>query len=168
VNAYLERLRAAIDAATHGITAEELARHPEGKWSASEVLEHLSLTYSGTTRGFEKCLQAGHPLATSPHFKQRLGTMLVVGIGYFPSGREAPNGTRPKGLPAGDFVTGIGGLIAAMDKAIEDCEVRYGRRTLLLDHPVLGPLTANQWRKFHWVHGKHHMKQIRSLRGAVG
>ncbi|MGZ7099671.1 MAG: DUF1569 domain-containing protein [Candidatus Angelobacter sp.] len=33
-----------------------------------------------------------------------------------------------------------------------------------MDHPVLGPLTAAEWRKFHLVHGLHHVKQIRSLR----
>jgi hypothetical protein len=25
-------------------------------------------------------------------------------------------------------------------------------------------LTGRQWRKFHWVHGHHHLKQIRDLR----
>jgi hypothetical protein len=30
-----------------------------------------------------------------------------------------------------------------------------------MDHLILGPLTAGQWRKFHWVHGQHHARQIR-------
>jgi len=29
---------------------------------------------------------------------------------------------------------------------------------------VLGPLTASQWRKFHWIHGRHHVKQISERR----
>jgi hypothetical protein len=58
-------------------------------------------------------------------------------------------------------------MIVDMDKAIAECEASYGNSTLLLDHPILGPLTADQWRKFHWVHGKHHMKQIRGLRQAL-
>jgi hypothetical protein len=53
-----------------------------------------------------------------------------------------------------------------MDKAIAECESRYGKATRLLDHPVLGPLTAHQWRRFHVVHGKHHVKQIENLRNS--
>ena len=56
---YLERLHEAIASATRGMTTEDLRRHPEGKWSAAEVLEHLYLTYTGTVKGFERCLQAG-------------------------------------------------------------------------------------------------------------
>jgi len=58
----------------------------------------------------------------------------------------------------------IGPKIAAMDELLTQCENRYGRVTCLMDHPVLGPLTAQQWRKFHWVHGRHHVRQIRAMR----
>ena len=51
-----------------------------------------------------------------------------------------------------------------MDEAIAQCEQRYGSRAMVLDHPVLGPLTARQWRKFHLAHGRHHVKQIRERR----
>jgi hypothetical protein len=54
--------------------------------------------------------------------------------------------------------------LAAMDDFITRCETRFGRSTRILDHPVLGPLTARQWRRFHWVHARHHMKQIWRLR----
>jgi hypothetical protein len=164
MNAQMEELRAAIDSAIAGMTVEDLLRHPEGKWSASEVLEHLSLTYSGTSRAFGKCAQAGRPLATRVSLKQRLGILVVTGLGYLPGGREAPATTRPKGVPAEDVARGIGRKIEEMDKAIAECESRYGKGTRLLDHPVLGPLTAHQWRRFHVVHGKHHVKQIENLR----
>jgi hypothetical protein len=29
---------------------------------------------------------------------------------------------------------------------------------------ILGPLTGAQWRKFHLVHGRHHVKQVLHLR----
>jgi hypothetical protein len=43
---------------------------------------------------------------------------------------------------------------------IAECEARLGSWRKLLDHPVLGPLTAREWREFHWIHGRHHVKQI--------
>jgi hypothetical protein len=54
--------------------------------------------------------------------------------------------------------------IAAMDAIIAQAEEKYGKRTRLLDHPILGPLQGREWRKFHWVHGLHHVKQMRALR----
>jgi hypothetical protein len=48
-----------------------------------------------------------------------------------------------------------------METGFNDCECRFGSATKILDHPILGPLTAEQWRKFHWVHGRHHARQIR-------
>lgn len=51
-----------------------------------------------------------------------------------------------------------------MESGLSDCERRFGAVTKITDHPLLGPLTASQWRKFHWVHGPHHAKQIRERR----
>jgi len=33
-----------------------------------------------------------------------------------------------------------------------------------MDHPVIGALTVDQWLKFHEVHTKHHIRQIRDRR----
>jgi hypothetical protein len=54
-----------------------------------------------------------------------------------------------------------------MDRCIALCEEKLGSRRKLLDHPILGPLTGAEWRKFHLVHGLHHVKQIRRLREAA-
>jgi hypothetical protein len=164
MDAYLERLRAAITSAILGMTAEDLVRHPDGKWSTAEVLEHLYLTYTGTVKGFERCLQAGKPLARTPIVKDRMRVFVVTGLGHLPEGRKAPERTQPRGMAADEVTREIGPSISAMDELIAQCEARFGKRTRVLDHPVLGPLTARQWRKFHWVHGCHHLKQIQKLR----
>jgi hypothetical protein len=164
MNRHLQRLNTAISTATEGMTTQQLAHHPPGKWSAAQVLEHLALTYSGSTRGFIKCVEAGRPLASPLKLKQRFGTLVVVGLGYLPSGREAPVNTRPKGALGIEMLSQIGSLIVEMDEMIASCQNRFGKHTLLLDHPILGPLTADQWCKFHWVHGRHHVKQIWNLR----
>jgi hypothetical protein len=164
MDAYLQRLQEAIASATLGMTAEDLQRHPEGKWSTAEVLEHLYLTYTGTAKGFERCLQAGKPLARTPMLKDRMSAFVVTGLGHLPAGRKAPERTQPRGMPPDEVSRDIGPRISAMDEVIGQCEARFGKRTRVLDHPVLGPLTARQWRKFHWVHGRHHVKQIQKLR----
>jgi hypothetical protein len=54
--------------------------------------------------------------------------------------------------------------ISQLTEVIGDAEARFGIGVDLLDHPILGPLTAAQWRKFHLVHGLHHTKQVLRLR----
>jgi len=151
--------------AIRDISEEELVRHAKGKWSIAEILEHLLLTYRGTKKGFERCLEAGKPLAGSPTWKQRVSRIVVTRMGYFPEGRQAPERTCPRGMPAQEVVAQIFPQMIAMGEVIARCEQRYGLKTLLLDHPVIGPLTGPEWRAFHCVHGRHHLKQVRELRG---
>jgi hypothetical protein len=157
---YLEKLREVLVSATSGMSSEEWNWHPAGKWSPAEILEHLYLTYTGTTRQLEKIMEAGWPQARQPSMLQRVRKWVVLGFNYLPEGRKAPPTTLPKGLPPENVRTQWAEKIALMDVAMARCEARFGRRARLSDHPVLGPLTVAQWRKFHLVHGRHHAKQI--------
>ena len=157
-------LQVEIAAAVAGLSPEQLSQHPPGKWCPGEILEHLYLTYTGTVKGFQRVLDAGKSLTSKPTWKQRGGTFVVVGLGYFPSGRETPAVARPRGLPPEKVLAEIGPKIAEMDDLITLCERKLGSGCRLLDHPVLGPLSASQWRKFHLVHGRHHVKQLHRLR----
>jgi len=166
MHSYLQRLHAAIASATGGMTGDELKRQPQGKWCVAEILEHLYYTYTGTINGMELCLQAGKPQARTPTLKERLQILWVIEAGIFPEVRTAPERTRPRGMSAEEVLQQIGPSITAMDEVIAQCEARFGKRILVRDHPILGPLTCRQWRKFHWVHGRHHLKQIARLRQA--
>ena len=43
--------------AISGLTEQHLSAHPPGKCRAGEILEHLYLTYTGTTKGFQRVLE---------------------------------------------------------------------------------------------------------------
>lgn len=165
MDGYLQRLQEAIGEATEGMNVTDLSRHPDGKWSTAQVLEHLYLSYHGTVKGFEGCLRAGKPVAGPSTFQQQIAAWIVIGLGYLPHGRKAPERTVPRGMSAEEVIKTIGPEIIAMDRIISQCETQFGEASQLLDHPILGPLTAQQWRKFHWIHGRHHVKQIWKLRG---
>jgi len=161
----LKKLQQALASEIASLPRDPSIRQREGKWSAAEVLEHLYLTYTGTIKGFERLMLAGTPAITPATMKQRVATIVVVRLGYMPSGREAPKMARPRGLPNERVVAEITGKIAEMDALLSACESKLGHGQLL-DHPALGPLTARQWKKFHLVHGLHHLKQIRGLKEA--
>jgi hypothetical protein len=163
---HLTRLKAEIESAVEGLYIEQLSWHPSGKWSVAEILEHLYLTYTGTSKGFSRLLDSGKAPGKAPTLKQRVGTLIVVEYGYFPGGMKTPRVAIPRGLPPEKSLAEIGLKIADMEEIMATCEARFGPRTRLLDHPVLGPLSVSQWRKFHLVHGLHHVKQIRDRRTA--
>jgi hypothetical protein len=160
----LKKLQQELASAITGLSPQERTWHPEGKWCAAEVLEHLYLTYSGTIKGFERMAEAGKPAMTPPSLRQRIAKVLVLSLGYMPGGREAPKMARPRGLPTEKILAEIESKIAEMDECISRQEEKFGKSAPLLDHFILGPLTAAQWRKFHLVHGRHHVQQIRRLR----
>ena len=165
MDSYLERLRRELEDETGSATAGGLAQAPAGKWSAAQILEHLLLTYQNTNRGLAKCLAQGAPLATRGTLKHRLAALLVVNLGYLPGGRKAPERLTPRGMPPEEVRQAIAPELQKMDSGLNDCERRFGARTKIMDHLFLGPLTANEWRRFHWVHGRHHVRQIRERMG---
>ena len=165
---HLATLQRAIASAIDGLSPEQLAWHPPQKWCAAEILEHLYLTYTGTTKGFSRIFEAGELRAIRPTLKNRAQTVIVLGLGYLPSGRKSPPQAQPRGLPAPQVASEIAAKIAEMDEVIARCQEKFGSRAKVLNHPFLGPFSTAQWRKFHLVHGLHHVKQIRALRNRMG
>jgi hypothetical protein len=163
----LERTLKEIDSATVGMTDAQLAWHPNGKWSSGDILEHLSLAFSNTVVGMRKRLESGRPTNRRPTAKERLHTFVLTRLGYFPTGRAAPEGVVPQGVPPREAFNSIRQNLIAMDGAIADCEARFGSKIKIANHPSLGPLTAREWRRFHYVHTRHHMRQIRGLRAQL-
>ena len=164
----LEKLMAALGSAVEGMSSQQMTRSLPGKWCAAQVLEHLYLTYTGTIKGFEKLLEAGQPTATRASTRQRWRALVVIQLGYMPTGRKAPPVAQPRGLPPDKVRNEWTKKIEEMDAVVARCEARFGHSIPLLDHPILGPLTTTQWRKFHFIHGMHHRKQLLRLRQGAG
>jgi len=168
MHAHVQRTREAIDHATTGLTVDQFTWHPHGKWCTAEILEHLALAYGGTAKALARVAEGGKSVASKQSFKQRIGTWVVTGGEFIPGGRTAPAGVTPRGsMPAEQLLPAIHKYLVEMDEAIAACEAKIGSKVTIADHPVLGPLTATQWRKFHMVHTRHHMKQIAALRAQM-
>src|SRR3954465_1605146 len=168
MHSYVQRTREAIDQATNGLTLDQFSWHPDGKWCAAEILEHLALAYGGTAKALGRVAEGGKSVATKQTFKQRIGTLVVSGAEFIPGGRTAPAGVTPRGsIPADQLLPTIYKHLADMDEAISACEAKIGSDIHIADHPVLGPLKVAEWRKFHMVHTRHHMKQIAALRAQM-
>jgi hypothetical protein len=109
-------------------------------------------------------LQAGVPQVREQTWKDRGMVTVVVNAGYFPPGRPAPKGVVPQGVGPEEAMQGIRKWLGEMEKVMAECEREFGSSGKILDHPVLGPLNLRQWAKFHFVHTRHHMRQVQALR----
>ena len=161
----LQQCLAIIEDATRGGGAECSVRRDPNKWSVAEVVEHLQRAYLGNAKGFERCLEKGQPLATPRTLKQTLQGVAVVSLGYLPEGRQAPKHVIPTGeLDLSAVLAAVVRDLDRLDDAATKTRQRFGGATKVLDHPILGAFSVDQWLKFHLIHTRHHEKQIRARR----
>ena len=129
------------------------------------MVEHLQRAYLGNARGFEKCLEKGQPIATPRTLKQAVQGFVVVTLGYFPEGRQAPKHVIPTGeLDLSAVLAAVVRDLDRLDAAATKTRERFGGSTKVVDHPVLGAFSVDQWLKFHLIHTRHHEKHIRARR----
>jgi DinB superfamily len=170
MEAWLDRLRGEIEETTQGLDAAGWSRAPQGRWNTAQILEHLGHSYGATAKMLELSLAAGvRPEVRAAKISDRLKQFLVVTLGVFPSGRKAPAFITPHD-DAGPETLGrtLSGL-ERMKVALAKAEERWGSRDPVGTHFVLGPMNPGQWRKFHYLHGHHHVRQMRErLGGEVG
>jgi hypothetical protein len=160
VSPELEQIRRQAEQVTRSFSPQQWRCAREGKWSCGQILEHLRLSYTATTAGLQKVMASGKPLASKPTFQERLKTFVVVGAGYLPSGRKATKFLTPGEGRVLDSLRPFNDALVAMDASLTDAEKRFGSKLKLLEHPVIGPLNVQQWRRFHRVHGRLHLKQM--------
>ena len=167
MNPQFERASALIENAIAGLSDHDLAWHAEGKWSSAGILEHLARAFSGTVKGMQRALASAEPECRAMTLAERVKIAVIVHCGYFPPGRKSPDQVVPRGLPPAEAVKLIRENLQAMDAAITECEQKFGSARKMFVHPVLGPLNISEWRKFHLVHTRHHMKQIDRTRTQI-
>ena len=158
----LEFVRRETERTTRGASADAMLRAPEGKWNSLQILEHLFLSYTATTKGLLRTMQSGQIERLDRTLSHRVRSLYVLGIGKFPPGVESPKQTTPKSSLGSEPLRQFNDALVAMDASLNDAEKRFGSKTRVLVHPILGPLTVQEWRRFHQVHGRHHLQQVQS------
>ncbi|MDP1568983.1 MAG: DinB family protein [Vicinamibacterales bacterium] len=157
--------RRLLDDAVAGLDPAAAAVRPAaGKWSVAEIVEHLALAYEGTVKGMERVLDTGVPRATPPSPTQRLFKLIIVNLGYFPTGREAPKHVVPQGVTLEEALARAGAGLERLDLVLDAAAARFGSSQKLVNHPILGAFSVQDWRRFHRIHTRHHTRQVRGGR----
>jgi hypothetical protein len=165
----LQKLLQEIGTSLDGLDAAQTQLRPAGgstRWSIQQVTEHLLLTYASTCGVLETRIAKGRPTLARPTLLERIRQCAVCRFEYFPEGRKAPAAvTPPDARPAsGDMLADQArDVLTRLDNLVLEVERLFGRGRSTTHH-VLGPLSPHQWLRFHLVHGRHHLRQIRSIR----
>jgi hypothetical protein len=161
-------------AALAGMSVADAQTHPEGdvnQWCARELIEHLLLTYRGTSSVLEERLQKGRPTQAPVTPEHQALWRATIMKGHFPEGGKAPDRVRPGQLqlPAlcgDDLAALLKSDMDRMDGLLDQCEEKFGGEPMA-SHFRFGPLSAHQWREFHTVHGRHHLSQMMRIRANI-
>jgi hypothetical protein len=163
MDAWLERLRKEIQETSNGLSESDWSRAPQGRWSSAQIMEHLGRTYGTTAKMLELSMGTGSPpQIRSPKIGEFLAKMLIVKLGVFPSGAKSPAVVIPKGDSGPVALKRTLDNLDRMEAAFSAAECRWGSVQPIAMHLRLGPLNATQWRKFHYLHGHHHLSQMQS------
>jgi hypothetical protein len=165
MDAWLDRLRTEIKETTTQLRDSDWSRAPTERWSSAQIMEHLGRSYGTTAKMLELSMGAGIPQVRDAKIPELLKKLLVVKVGVFPSGAKSPAMVTPKGDPGPVALARALANLERLDAAIAAAEEMWGSRKPIAMHPILGPLTPGEWRKFHYIHGRHHLAQIRERAG---
>jgi hypothetical protein len=128
-----------------------------GKWSPSQIVEHVTRSYdasvnvaTGQPSAFPRIPSVVHPLL-------RVVFRRILRRGVFPKGRTtmAMNPAAGPATPA----EGRTRLIAAHDRFAAACRVVGARRTPI-NTPMFGAVAVEDFVRFMELHTRHHARQI--------
>jgi hypothetical protein len=167
----LERIVLQIAEELRELDRETVQLHPGGhahQWSAHEVVGHLVLGYRKTATALQTRLNKGRTSRNQNRtWLQLCLQWMILSLGNLPRGVPALDETIPK---PDSFAPMNGQQLGALlrqemetlDTILDACWREFGVERVAT-HPWLGPLRVDQWRRFHAIHGEHHLVQIRAV-----
>jgi hypothetical protein len=135
----------------------------QGRWCAQQIVEHLILSYELTSGELSKQLKSGRVPRNRRNLLEFLLRVQTIGLGFMPSGVPSMRALRPT-----DYVPEQGAAVAArflaaaeeMDALLVSCRKAFGIQACG-EHPFFGVMRVDEWRRYHAVHAKHHLPQLR-------
>ena len=162
----LDSARTALRGAVEAIPAA-LQRHRPApdRWSAAEVIEHLTLVERIFGGRIVKAVDAARSsgLATEAHPRAALPDAIEQRMSDRVNKRQAPEPAKPTGTV--DVATGWAALEdghATLRAALAGCD-GLALSQVTLDHPFFGTMTVYQWVELMAAHEGRHTDQVREI-----
>jgi hypothetical protein len=147
------------------LSKEDAQIHPapgRGRWNAQEIIEHLILTYAFTSYEVGKKLKRGKPSRDHRDLLKFVLRIQTIGLGYMPDGVPTINAFRPA-----EYTPESGRQLAerlleaaeSMDRLLVTARHSLGIQACG-QHPFYGQMRVDEWRRYHAIHARHHLRQL--------
>jgi len=131
-------------------------------WNAQQVVEHLILSFRQSTEELQKRLKLDQSPSRSASWLQWIIKIQVCVFHSMTRGVSTSSSLRPR-----TYIPQDGPELAArlcdeaelLNKTLAESRIAFGMRPCGY-HPVYGPLRVEEWRVYHAVHCRHHMRQF--------
>lgn len=160
----LARAQGELLRAADSVPAEQWkARPAEGRWSAGELIGHLTAIERAVLSRAGKALQK--PPRAVPFYKRLHVPMMIVEARVFR--RKAPSQVEPRSV--GEKEEMLAELREVREQTLSFILETRGRdlSKYILPHPFLGALNTYDWLQFIASHEVRHMKQMREIARAL-
>ncbi len=150
--------------AADAIPSDEWKTRPaEGRWSAGELIGHLSAVERVILNRTDKLLQK--PPKPVPFFKRFHVPMMIVEARVIR--RKASTALEPQTVREKEEM--LAELLGVRERTLVFIEETKSRdlSKYNMGHPFLGTLNAYEWLQFIASHEIRHMKQMREIAGAL-
>jgi hypothetical protein len=143
------------------LEGEDWHRAVSGKWSIAQIVRHLAIGIDYSAATFER-------RADRTEMKRRatpgqtLLRHLYLGLGRVRPGRSAPPGTTPEPRPDTETTLAQFRMGVARLEAMVEAWPPQRQAEVFANHPLLGDLNLPEWVRFHFVHCRHHARQVRA------
>jgi|SRR5690242_13431728 DinB family protein len=169
VFARLDRSRAALRAAVEAVPAHSRSARPDPeRWSAAEVVEHLSIVERTFGGWIDKALtQRAEQLTRELADRAALPAPIEARMADRVNRRNAPEAARPSGSVSCD--DGLKHLESGHERlrSIVSAADGLALSEVTVDHPFFGSLTVYQWIELIAAHESRHTEQIKEIAVAL-
>jgi hypothetical protein len=165
-----EKIRQRLKKTAGSLTDEQANSLPEGeKWTAAQIVEHISIVDEGIGKICNKLLQKAEAegklfdgsVRLSPAFLERSGDIANMRL-------EAPERVRPTGGKT------IAESLAVLDEnriklnSIKQLFETFDGNEFTFPHPFFGEISAIEWLRLLGGHEARHTRQIEALVAKIG
>ncbi len=160
----LARAQSELLRAADVVPAEQWKTRPaDGRWSAGELIAHLSAIERAILGRADKLLQK--PPKSVPFYKRFHVPMMIVEVRVIR--RKAPEALEPQAV--GEKEAMLAELRGVRERTLAFIEETRGRdlSRYNMPHPFLGNLNAYDWLQFVASHEIRHMKQMREIAASL-
>jgi hypothetical protein len=158
----MEKVRGETLSALSGLTEEEFSRKAGGEWSAAQILHHIVMAETGTSKVIRKSIKSA--AGVLPPYPADDSGLAVRALPKPVGAYQAPEAVRPEDPPAKDDLLRLARETREQTAASFALLATVDPRAATFPHPLFGNLNLYEWAAATILaHERDHQGQIRTL-----